>query len=107
MDIAKPPLPTKEIQFRKLKAIDIDSFTSDIVASGLPSLLTVNVDVLIVLTDRYNSVLSGLLDKHATLKKKTITVHPEALWRESSSLVSKLNGQTSRTSTVMFPRDMC
>jgi hypothetical protein len=77
IDVAKPHLPKKEIQYRKLKSIDIDSFKADILTSGLLDPVDGNVDLL---TDKYNLVLSEILDKHAPLKKKIITVHPEAPW---------------------------
>ena len=49
--------------------------------------MTDDVDVL---TDRYNSVLLSLLDKHAPFKKKkTITVYPEAPWMTEDIRKSK------------------
>ena len=77
LDMAKPPLPTKELTYRRLKAIDMDAFTSDIKHSRLFSLETEDVDEL---ADAYNAVLSEVLDKHAPEKKKTVTIHPVAPW---------------------------
>jgi hypothetical protein len=73
----KPPVPKKEIQFRKLKSIDIEKFKSDIIESGLPDFQHDNVDVLV---DKYNDTISGILEKHAPLKKCVVTIHPDAPW---------------------------
>ena len=74
---SKPPLPKRELTYRRIKAIDIDSFASDIASSRLFSLDSENPDLL---ADTYNAVLRELLDKHAPVKTKTITVHPTAPW---------------------------
>ena len=36
-----------------------------------------DVDVVV---EKYNSTLSDILDKHAPLKTRTVTVHPDAPW---------------------------
>ena len=77
LDTAKPPLPTKEITYRSMKAIDIEAFSYDIEHSELLELDTDDVDEL---ADMYNTVLTETLDKHAPLKKKVVTIHPKAPW---------------------------
>ena len=71
----KPPLPTKTITYRRIKAIDIDQFVDDIKESGLCEFQTDDPNAL---ADKYNAVLVELLDHHAPLKSRTITVHPSA-----------------------------
>lgn len=73
----KPPLPKRAFQYRSIKTIDLDAFASDIETSRLFGLETDDVNVL---ANTYNCVLRELLDKHAPLKDKTITVHPVAPW---------------------------
>lgn len=75
--VAKPPLPKKEINYRNLKSIDIECFSKDIQNSIMMNLETDDVDEL---ANAYNSVLSDLINKHAPLKTKVITVHPAAPW---------------------------
>ena len=72
-----PQLSRKKVSFRKVKAIDITSFTDDLSASELcqhppsePALLV----------DCYNTTLAELLDRHAPLKTKTVTVRPQVPW---------------------------
>ena len=76
IELSKPTCPTKEIQYRKIKAIDINKFKSDIIESGLPNLKG-DTDTLV---ESYNHVLGNLLDKHAPLKKRVITIHPDGEW---------------------------
>ena len=71
------PLPTKQITYRRMKAIDVDEFASDLQNSRLFSLETDDVDVL---AETYNSVLCEVLGQHSPLKSKTITVHHVAPW---------------------------
>ena len=73
---SKPPLPTKEVTYRRIKAIDVDTFVADIEKSRLFKLQTDDPDIL---AETYNSVLSEVLDHHAPLKTKVITIHPCAL----------------------------
>ena len=61
---------------RKIKSIDIDEFKGDITRSGLID----REGSLDELVGAYNSVLSDLLNKHAPLKKRVITVHPDTKW---------------------------
>ena len=51
---SKPPLPRKELSYRRIKAIDVDAFVSDIEKSRLFSVETGDPDVL---ADTYNCVL--------------------------------------------------
>jgi hypothetical protein len=77
VDITKPPLPKKEITYRKLGSIDHDKFKEDIMSSRLIEGASDNIDDF---TDKLNSVLGDILEKHAPVKKGTVTIHPIAPW---------------------------
>ena len=66
----------KEISYRKIKAIDIAQFKSDIELSSLSSSFN-DVDTAVT---TYNTELAKILDKHAPIVRKTVTLHPEAPW---------------------------
>ena len=55
----------------------MDKFKSDIIDSGLPSFTHDDLDVVI---ETYNKTMLSVLDKHAPLKKRMITIHPDAPW---------------------------
>ena len=61
----------KEVCYRNTKAIDIESFKDDLRKSRL---CQDPPDVLTDLVSCYGSTMTSLLDKHAPLQKKTITV---------------------------------
>lgn len=86
MPTQKPPLPKRVLTYRKVKSIDADVFAEDIKQSKLFSQITDDVDEL---TNRYNNVLSELLDKHAPIKSKTITVHTSAPWYTDEINIAK------------------
>lgn len=59
----------KEISFRQLKSIDMDSLRVDLKESELCSKEFTDLDELVTC---YNSTLSSMLDKYAPLKTKTL-----------------------------------
>ena len=77
VNISVPELSRKKVSFRKTKAIDITAFMEDLSASRLcqdpPS-------EPVKLVNCYYSMLAGLLDRHAPLKTKTVTVRPQVPW---------------------------
>ncbi|XP_068757440.1 uncharacterized protein [Montipora capricornis] len=77
INISVPQLSRKKVSFRKTKAIDITALMNDLSASRLcqdpPS-------EPVKLVDCYNTTLAGLLDRHAPLKTKTVTVRPQVPW---------------------------
>ena len=77
LTLRKPMLSVKEISYRKIKAIDINAFKEDLKQSALCCEEPRELDDLV---SRYNSVCSDLLDKHAPIIKKTITVRPRVPW---------------------------
>ena len=72
----KPQLTVKEVSFRKTKAINIDAFRDELrsqLCQNPPSTLP-------DLVSSYNSTSFRLIDKHAPLRKKTITMRPCVPW---------------------------
>ena len=82
----QPSFSTKELTYHHYKAIDIESFIYDIVQCRLLNIGTQDVDEL---AETYNTVLSKLLDKHAPIKKKTITIHAAAPWYSNGTSIAK------------------
>ena len=72
-----PATTVKEVCYRKTKAIDIEAFKDDLrkwrLCQDPPAVLT-------DLVSCYGSTMTSLLDKHAPLQKKTITVRPRVPW---------------------------
>ena len=66
-----PATTRKTVSYRKLKSINVDSFCNDIQAS---SSLNDSSGTLDEITTRYVSALNDLVDKHAPLLQRTITV---------------------------------
>ena len=75
----KTAFERREVCYRKLKSIDIGKLREDIGNSPLADPVSVSGD-LDDLICQYNTVLSELLDKHAPLKKRMITLRPAAPW---------------------------
>ncbi len=76
LDFSRPGTSKKLVAYRKLREIDIDAFKKDISSS----LVSSPADDTSSLVDKYNSVLSHLLDQHAPQKTKLVTVRPKAPW---------------------------
>ena len=72
-----PATTRKTVSYRKLKSINVDSFRNDIQAS---SSLNDSSGTLDEITTRYVSALNDLVDKHAPLLQRTITIRPHARW---------------------------
>ena len=62
---------------RKVYAIDVDNFTEDLKHLGF---INDPPSTLPALVDSYNSELLSLLDKHAPLMDRTISIRPHAQW---------------------------
>ncbi len=86
LSIDKPVLVTKTITCRKWNDIDINSFRHEISCSKM---LAYKADSVSDLVSFYNKTRSHLLDKHAPLRRKTITVHPQAEWYTSEIELEK------------------
>ena len=67
----------KQVSYRKLKIIDISEFKSDLQESSLCRDPPQDLNELVA---NYNSVCSGVMDKHAPLVKKTIVTRSRVPW---------------------------
>jgi len=77
--LEKPSLPRKEIKYRYLKGINYDHFRNDIENSPLVRNYT-NCHSITDLTGKYETTLRSILDSHAPLKKKIVTLRPVSPW---------------------------
>ena len=75
--IARPDVQNKILSYRKIKSIDKPSFAIDL-ESICQDLLW--IDDLNELTAQYNCRLLSLLDKHAPVTTKILSVHPMVPW---------------------------
>ena len=72
---AKPAAVQTTVSYRKLKAIDIDKFKRDITSQ-----IDITGDTMDALVQAYNTGLTKLVDLHAPLREKAITLRPHAPW---------------------------
>ena len=76
LHLEKPRFVKKVVSSRNLRRIDMNSFRSDIESS----VLLQHQDDLHVVVNNYDEVLRSLLDKHAPVKERVVTVRPFAPW---------------------------
>ncbi len=76
LNVAKPPPPTKKLNFRKTKDIDILDFKTDLNNRLFPH---PELDVSALVT-HYNFVISEIMDLHAPINTKTINVRACPPW---------------------------
>ncbi|CAB4021807.1 Hypothetical predicted protein, partial [Paramuricea clavata] len=86
INISKPRLSRKKVTFRKTKAINTTTFVADLSATKLCQHPPSELDKLV---DCYNTTLTDLLDHHAPLKTKTVTVRPQVPWYSEEVRVAK------------------
>ena len=72
-------LERKVISYRKTRSIDFDKFRQDLANSSLLSDSSDHAD-LDALVGAFNDTLSHLVDSHAPLKTRTITIRPHSPW---------------------------
>ncbi|XP_052799130.1 uncharacterized protein LOC128230724 [Mya arenaria] len=79
VEASKPPPIRKAVTYRKLRSIDINSFRDDIRKTDLFNArgISSNIDNFI---EEYSNELTLILDKHAPLTTKTITLRPSCPW---------------------------
>ena len=75
--LVKPSLERKVISYRKTRSIDFDKFRQDLANSILLSDSSDHAD-LDALVGAFNDTLSHLVDSHAPLKTRTITIRPHS-----------------------------
>ena len=73
--IQKLHFTKKKVYYRKLRSLDIESFNEDILTSPLLDDQAIELNALV---DQYDHVLRSLLDLHAPLKRRTVTLSPSA-----------------------------
>lgn len=73
----KPKSTVKEISYRKLKDINLKSFKDDISSSALIAKTPTQLEDIL---ECYNTTLSAILDKHAPVNKKILTIRPRVPW---------------------------
>lgn len=107
--IKRPPKAKLTISSRKLRTIDPDNLRRDIRSSTLyysPS------QEITELFDQYDSVLLSILDKHAPLRTRIITLRPNAYWyseeiRKQKSTCRKLQTRWRRSKLESDYRRLC
>jgi len=85
--LKKPSFEQKKITYRKLRAVNIEALQTDIKSSTLLSDYS-DID-LMPLVGNFEITLTNLLDTHAPIKKRTITLRPYAPWYNDSIDVEK------------------
>ena len=80
LNSVKPPALVKEINYRQLKAIDLDALRVDLRDSDLCTTEFTDVDEMACC---YNSTLQAIFDKHASLKTKTVVNRKQVPWFNS------------------------
>ena len=78
--LQKPKPIRQQITYRKLSAISPHAFEDDILGSGILTSLNNDDMALDTMVSLYETILSALVDKHAPLSKKTITLRPHSPW---------------------------
>ena len=78
LDLAKLPLERKRISYRKIRDIDFSEFCGQLENTRLVrDAASFSLGELVY---ECNTTLKSLLDRHAPLKTKAITLRPTALW---------------------------
>ena len=77
LSIIKPPNTKRRIEYRKLTSIDFDKFCQDVSDSEL---LSKSYDDINDAIKNYEQVLTSILDVHAPLKSRVVTVRPSSQW---------------------------
>jgi len=79
LETSAPALPKKSIKYRKIKSINIEALKDDIVQSSLQNAITNIYDPNAAVTI-FNTTLSTILNDHAPLKNRIVTIRPTAPW---------------------------
>ena len=79
LDLVKPPFERKELSYRKLRSIDKLALNNDILKSRLMATENQSLHPS-ELVDLYNIELTAILERHAPLKKRIVTIRPAAPW---------------------------
>lgn len=77
LSLKKPQFRNKVISSRKLRFLDIDSFCEDVRNYSIVQEQSMDLDSAV---HQYDNVLRSLLDQHAPLRKRLVTIRPAAPW---------------------------
>ncbi|XP_068675919.1 protocadherin Fat 4-like [Montipora foliosa] len=95
----RPPNRKKTVSYRKLRSVNTDAFRQDILSSELVS---TNSSDLNSLCSSYDDVISAIVDKHAPLVTKTITVRPNSPWYTDDIGVGKSTQRRFRKPLALY-----
>ena len=84
--IRKPQFRKEVIFYRKLRSLDMESFLSDV--ADCPLIIDPSGD-LDHLVQQYDTLLSSIMDKHAPIKRRVVTIRPAAPWYTNEVSVEK------------------
>ena len=101
LSVPGPNIVFKEVSYRKLKQIDVDSFKSDIVSSALCNSHWSSLESI---SQCYDETLLQILDKHAPVNTKILTIRPRVPWfspelKEQKGIRRRLERRMIRTKT--------
>ena len=82
----RPPLKVGRVSFRKLRSIDKSAFADEICNSELLQTDTEDPDELAAL---FNNTLRSLLDRHAPVKQKNVTIRSRVPWMNDEIILAK------------------
>lgn len=88
----RPPRPRKTVTYRELDAINDDHFVSDMLALPLFTSPASNASELLA---QYNEGLSSLMDTHAPVRKKTVTIRPANPWLNDEVISARRRGRVA------------
>ena len=92
--LEKPKPQRKTITYRKIKSIDMHQFRSDIVTSNLTTKVE-NAENVEKKMNVFTETLTNILDQHAPLTKKVVTVRPDSGWFTEEIRLSKQKRRTA------------
>ena len=87
LSTCRPVLERKTINFRRLKSINIELFKSDLLQVANHIISFNDLDNLV---KEYDTKLGKLLEKHAPMKSKKITVRREVPWFSDEAMKLKI-----------------
>ena len=99
LNMTKPRRPEKTISYRKLKSIDASKLSEDLIKSELFTNRNKNLENSV---SQYNTVISGIIDKHAPVRHHKMVLRPTVPWftdeiHEAKRLLRQLERQWRRT----------
>ena len=87
LDFGKNVAQDQMLSFRRLRAIDMYKFSSDLEESALIK-SPLNDDLSLVI-DQFNSTLQSMIDNHAPIIRRSVTLRPYASWFTDEIKVAK------------------